>query len=190
MLVRERFWLHLPCLWTSMRKKDYLRYIEELRRHPELSPLRSRQASVSDSPRSQLIICLLVITLRVMIFLEFGNRHCRLDIPSSPYDHSGRHEIAETLNSNNPEEYFADFPSLNLTTRGNPTRHSGFTFLTHVAYNSLQPNPLFYPYGNQTTLPSPTDPELAPDNHHLYFPEDQSSGPDRRASSPLDRSET
>ncbi|MED6181404.1 hypothetical protein PIB30_019120 [Stylosanthes scabra] len=26
--------------------------------------------------------------------------------------------------------------------------------------------------------PSPTDPELAPDNHRLYFPEDQSSGPD------------
>ncbi|MED6222247.1 hypothetical protein PIB30_062477 [Stylosanthes scabra] len=44
MLVREiprkRFLLHFPCLWTSMRKKDYLRYIEELRRRPELSPHR------------------------------------------------------------------------------------------------------------------------------------------------------
>ncbi|MED6188444.1 hypothetical protein PIB30_086044 [Stylosanthes scabra] len=82
MLVREiprkRFLLHLPCLWTSMRKKDYLRYIEELRRRPELSPLRSGQASVSDSPRSQPINSLSVITLRVMISVELGNRHCRV----------------------------------------------------------------------------------------------------------------
>ncbi|MED6180445.1 hypothetical protein PIB30_010375 [Stylosanthes scabra] len=76
-ILRKRFLLHLPCLWTSMRKKDYLRYIKELRRRPELSPLRSRQASVSDSPRSQLIDSLPVIMLRVMISLEFGNRHCR-----------------------------------------------------------------------------------------------------------------
>ncbi|MED6145094.1 hypothetical protein PIB30_021748 [Stylosanthes scabra] len=76
-ILRNRFLLHLPYLWTSMRKQDYLRYIEELRRRPELSPLRSRQASVSDSPRSQLIDSLPVITLRAMISLEFGNRHCR-----------------------------------------------------------------------------------------------------------------
>ncbi|MED6118467.1 hypothetical protein PIB30_002717 [Stylosanthes scabra] len=30
--------------------------------------------------------------------------------------------------------------------------------------------------------PSPTDPELASDNHRSYFPEDQSSGPDRKRS--------
>ncbi|MED6204685.1 hypothetical protein PIB30_011368 [Stylosanthes scabra] len=79
MLVREiprkRFLLHFPCLWTSMRKKDYLRYIEELRHRLEFSPLRSRQTLVSDSPRSQLIDSLPVITLRVMISLKFGNRH-------------------------------------------------------------------------------------------------------------------
>ncbi|MED6115588.1 hypothetical protein PIB30_092049 [Stylosanthes scabra] len=77
-IPRKRFLLHLPCLWTSMRKKDYLRYIEELRRRPELSPLRSGQASVSDSPRSQPIDSLSVITLRVMISVELGNRHCRV----------------------------------------------------------------------------------------------------------------
>ncbi|MED6224550.1 hypothetical protein PIB30_085231 [Stylosanthes scabra] len=76
-ILRKRFLFHLPCLWPSIRKKDYLRYIEELRRRPELSPLRSRQASISDSSRSQLVDSLPVIKLRAMIFLEFGNRHCR-----------------------------------------------------------------------------------------------------------------
>ncbi|MED6217128.1 hypothetical protein PIB30_014790 [Stylosanthes scabra] len=76
-IPRKRFLLHFPCLWTSMLTEDYLRYIEGLRHCPELSPLRSRQASVSNSPRSQLIDSLPVITLRVMISLEFGNRHCR-----------------------------------------------------------------------------------------------------------------
>ncbi|MED6198563.1 hypothetical protein PIB30_067631, partial [Stylosanthes scabra] len=82
MLVREiprkRLLLYLPCLWTSMRKKDYLCYTEELRRRPELLPLHSRQASASDLPRRQLIDRLTVITLRVMISLEIGNRHCRV----------------------------------------------------------------------------------------------------------------
>ncbi|MED6127054.1 hypothetical protein PIB30_084413, partial [Stylosanthes scabra] len=82
MLVREiprkRFLLHLTYLWRSMRKKDYLRYIEELRRRPDLLPLRSKQTSISNSPRSQLIDSLPVIMLRVMISLEFGNRHCRV----------------------------------------------------------------------------------------------------------------
>ncbi|MED6111138.1 hypothetical protein PIB30_049713 [Stylosanthes scabra] len=32
------------------------------------------------------------------------------------------------------------------------------------------------------SYPSPTDPELAPDNHRSYFPEDQSSGPDHKRS--------
>ncbi|MED6121377.1 hypothetical protein PIB30_029629 [Stylosanthes scabra] len=31
--------------------EDYLRFIEDLKRHPEPSPLRSSQASVPDSPR-------------------------------------------------------------------------------------------------------------------------------------------
>ncbi|MED6211272.1 hypothetical protein PIB30_072140 [Stylosanthes scabra] len=61
---------------------------------------------------------------------------------SSPYNHSGRLELAEMLDSKNPEEHFADFPNLNLITRGNPTRHSGFTFLTHVAYSSQNPIPV------------------------------------------------
>ncbi|MED6106932.1 hypothetical protein PIB30_009232 [Stylosanthes scabra] len=34
--------------------------------------------------------------------------------PSSPYNHSGRLELAEILDSKNSEEHFADFPSLNL----------------------------------------------------------------------------
>ncbi|MED6205646.1 hypothetical protein PIB30_019585 [Stylosanthes scabra] len=77
-IPRKRFLLHLTCLWTSMRKKDYLRYIKELKRRPELSPLRSRQASAPNLPRRQLIDSLTVITLRVMISLEFGNRHCQV----------------------------------------------------------------------------------------------------------------
>ncbi|MED6210398.1 hypothetical protein PIB30_063732 [Stylosanthes scabra] len=77
-IPRKRSLLHLPCLWTSMWKKDYLRYIKELKRRPEHSPLCSRQVSVSDSPRGQLIDSLPVIILRVMISLEFGNRHCRV----------------------------------------------------------------------------------------------------------------
>ncbi|MED6216800.1 hypothetical protein PIB30_011392 [Stylosanthes scabra] len=72
MLARKRSLLHFPCLWTSMLTEDYLRYIEGLRRRPELSPLHSRQASVSDSPRSQLIDSLPVITLRVIISLELA----------------------------------------------------------------------------------------------------------------------
>ncbi|MED6203943.1 hypothetical protein PIB30_004530 [Stylosanthes scabra] len=79
-IPRKRFLFHLPCLWPSIQKKDYLRYIEELRRRPELSPLRSRQASVSDSSRSQLIDSLPVITLQAMISVEFGNHHCRVRI--------------------------------------------------------------------------------------------------------------
>ncbi|MED6118665.1 hypothetical protein PIB30_004714 [Stylosanthes scabra] len=77
-IPRKRFLLHLLCLWTSIRKKDYLHYIKELKRRPELSLLRSRQASVSDLRRRQLIDGLTTITLRVMISLEFGNRHCRV----------------------------------------------------------------------------------------------------------------
>ncbi|MED6160341.1 hypothetical protein PIB30_050587 [Stylosanthes scabra] len=77
-IPRKRSLLYFPCLWTLMLTEDYLRYIEGLRRRPELSPLRSRQASVSDSPWSQLIDSLPVITLRVMISPEFGNRHCRV----------------------------------------------------------------------------------------------------------------
>ncbi|MED6225508.1 hypothetical protein PIB30_094403 [Stylosanthes scabra] len=76
-ILRKRFLLHFPCLWTSMLTEVFLRYIEGLRRRSELSPLRSRQASVSDLPRSQLIDSLPVITLRDMISLEFGNRHCQ-----------------------------------------------------------------------------------------------------------------
>ncbi|MED6194923.1 hypothetical protein PIB30_033144, partial [Stylosanthes scabra] len=74
---RKRFLLHLPCLWTSMLKKDYIRYIEELRRRSELPPLRSREVSAPDLPRRQMIDSLTVITPRVMISLEFGNCHCR-----------------------------------------------------------------------------------------------------------------
>ncbi|MED6198565.1 hypothetical protein PIB30_067633 [Stylosanthes scabra] len=77
-ISRKRLLLHLPCLWTSIQKKDYLCYTKELRRRPELSPLRSRQVSASDLPRRQLIDSLMVITLRVMISLEIGNRHCRV----------------------------------------------------------------------------------------------------------------
>ncbi|MED6147697.1 hypothetical protein PIB30_046230 [Stylosanthes scabra] len=77
-ISRKRFLLHLPCLWTSMLKKDYIRYIEELRRRLELPPLRSRQVSAPDLPRRQMIDSLTVITLQVMISLEFGNRHCRV----------------------------------------------------------------------------------------------------------------
>ncbi|MED6223878.1 hypothetical protein PIB30_078419 [Stylosanthes scabra] len=76
-IPRKRSLLHFPCLWTSMLTEDCLRYTEGLRRRPELSPLRNRQVSVSDSPRSQLIDGLPVITLRVMISWEFGNRCCR-----------------------------------------------------------------------------------------------------------------
>ncbi|MED6115907.1 hypothetical protein PIB30_095155 [Stylosanthes scabra] len=72
------FLLHLPCLWTSMLKKDYIRYVEELRRRSELPPLRSREVSAPDLPRRQIIDSLTVITPRVMISLEFGNRHCRV----------------------------------------------------------------------------------------------------------------
>ncbi|MED6133031.1 hypothetical protein PIB30_024556 [Stylosanthes scabra] len=75
---RKRFLLHLPCLWTSMRKKDYLRYIKELKRCPELSPPRNRQVSVPDLPRGQLIDSRTVVTLRAMISLEFSNCHCRV----------------------------------------------------------------------------------------------------------------
>ncbi|MED6197386.1 hypothetical protein PIB30_055994 [Stylosanthes scabra] len=71
-ILRKRFLLHLLCLWTSIREKDYLRYIKELKHRPELSLLRSRQASVSDLPRRQLIDGLTVITLRVIISLELA----------------------------------------------------------------------------------------------------------------------
>ncbi|MED6155723.1 hypothetical protein PIB30_007588 [Stylosanthes scabra] len=54
-IPRKRSLLHFPCLWTSILTEDCLRCIEGLRRRPELSPLRSKQVSVSDSPRSQLI---------------------------------------------------------------------------------------------------------------------------------------
>ncbi|MED6175362.1 hypothetical protein PIB30_077636 [Stylosanthes scabra] len=77
-LDRKRFLFHIPCLWTSMWKKDYLRYVKELKRHLELSPLHSRQVSAPDLPRKQLIDSLTVIMLRAMIYLEFGNRHCRV----------------------------------------------------------------------------------------------------------------
>ncbi|MED6157536.1 hypothetical protein PIB30_023920 [Stylosanthes scabra] len=73
---RKRSLLRLPCLWTSMLKKYYVRYIEKLRHRPELPPLRSRQVSAPDLPRRQMIDSLMVITLRVMISLEFGNHHC------------------------------------------------------------------------------------------------------------------
>ncbi|MED6140227.1 hypothetical protein PIB30_091142, partial [Stylosanthes scabra] len=71
-IPRKRFLFHLPYLWTSMRKEDYLRYIKELKRRPKLSPLCSRQASAPDLPRRQPIDSLTVITLRVMISLELA----------------------------------------------------------------------------------------------------------------------
>ncbi|MED6112575.1 hypothetical protein PIB30_062901, partial [Stylosanthes scabra] len=76
-IPRKRSLLHFPCLWTSMLTEDYLRYIEELRRCLELPPFRSRQVSAPDLPRRQMIDSLPIITLSVMISLEFGNRHCR-----------------------------------------------------------------------------------------------------------------
>ncbi|MED6177966.1 hypothetical protein PIB30_103158, partial [Stylosanthes scabra] len=60
-----------------MRKKDYLRYIKELKRRPELSPPRNRQVSAPDLPKRQLIDSRTVVMLRAMISLEFGNCHCR-----------------------------------------------------------------------------------------------------------------
>ncbi|MED6128481.1 hypothetical protein PIB30_098364, partial [Stylosanthes scabra] len=60
----KSFLLHLPCLWTSMLKKDYIRNIEELRRRSELPPLRSREVSAPDLPRRQMIDSLTVITPR------------------------------------------------------------------------------------------------------------------------------
>ncbi|MED6108704.1 hypothetical protein PIB30_026679 [Stylosanthes scabra] len=74
-IPRKRFLFHFPCLWTSMRKKDYIHYIEELRHRPELPPLRSRQVSAPYLPRRQMIDSLTVITLRVTISLKFCNRH-------------------------------------------------------------------------------------------------------------------
>ncbi|MED6134858.1 hypothetical protein PIB30_040871 [Stylosanthes scabra] len=76
-IPRKRFLLHLLCLQTLIQKKDYLRYIWKLRRRPELPPFCSRQVSAPDLPRRQMINSLPVITLRVMISLEFGNCHCR-----------------------------------------------------------------------------------------------------------------
>ncbi|MED6202427.1 hypothetical protein PIB30_105321, partial [Stylosanthes scabra] len=69
-IPRKIFLLHLPCVWTSMLKKYYIRYIKELKRRPELPPFCSRQVSTPDLPRRQMIDSLTVITPRVMISLE------------------------------------------------------------------------------------------------------------------------
>ncbi|MED6115836.1 hypothetical protein PIB30_094523 [Stylosanthes scabra] len=61
-----------PLPMDIVATKDYLRFIEKLERRPELSPLRSSQAFVSDSPRRHLSGSPTVITLRVMISLELA----------------------------------------------------------------------------------------------------------------------
>ncbi|MED6171053.1 hypothetical protein PIB30_037058 [Stylosanthes scabra] len=76
-IPRKRFLLHFPYLWTSMRKKNYLRHVKELKRRPELSPLcqtsfciRFTKESTDRQPAGH--------NASSYDPLEFGNRHCRV----------------------------------------------------------------------------------------------------------------